>query len=113
MSPNAFHTETDDPEDDRPECFVGYNRDHSIIVTYSYYGFVNLELTEDAYRLSEKALESAIVEVAKLAHQRAMAHMRELQLTLGTSRQVLDRRGLPTADDVEALQHKIEKTPDI
>lgn len=113
MSPNAFQTDTEDTEDDGPEYFVGYNRDHSIIVTYSYYGFVGLELSDRAYRLSEKALGGAIVEVATLAHQRAMAHMRELQLSLGTSPRILDRRGLPTAADVDALQQKIDDDPEI
>ncbi|WP_102144336.1 hypothetical protein [Mycobacterium hubeiense] len=111
MSPNAFHTDTD--EQDRTELFVGYNRDRSIIVTYSHYGFVGLELTDRAYRLTETALGRAIVEVAKLAHQRAMAHLREVQLSLGTSRRILDRRDLPTAEQVDALQQRIDEDPDI
>jgi hypothetical protein len=53
---------------------VGYNRDQSIVVTYSYYGFVGLQLTEAAYRLTEHSAARRIVEVAELAHQRAMAH---------------------------------------
>jgi hypothetical protein len=113
MSPNAFQTETEEPDDDTPELFVGYNRDHSIVVTYSHYGFVALQLTERAYRLTESALARAIVEVAKLAHQRAMAHLREFQLGLGTSRHILDRRGLPTAEDIDKLQQHIDEDPDI
>lgn len=115
MTTNTFHThsDSDGTEDDGPELFVGYNRDHSIVVTYSHYGFAGLELTAAAYRLTENALATAIVEVARLAHQRAMAHLRELQLTLGTPAHILDRRGLPTAADIDTLQHRIDEDPDI
>ena len=113
MSPHTFQAETDETDDDTPELFVGYNRDHCIVVTYSHYGFVALQLTERAYRLTETALARGIVEVAKLAHQRAMANLREIQLGLGTSRHILDRRGLPTAEDVDTLQLRIDEDPDL
>jgi hypothetical protein len=113
LSPNAFHTETEEDTEDTPPLFVGYNRDQSIVVTYSYYGFVDLQLADAAYRLTEKSLARGIVEVAKLAHQRAMAALRELQLSLGTSRHVLDRRRLPTHDDIDALQQRIDEDPDL
>ena len=112
MSRNLFETETDATEDG-PVLFVGRNRDHSIQVTYSYYGFVDLQLTENAYRLTEATLARAIVEVATLAQQRAMAGLRELQLELGTSPRVLDRRGLPTLDDIIALQQRIDEHTEI
>ena len=111
MSNNAFTVE-EPATDDKPELFVGYNRDQSIIVTYSYYGFVGLQLTADAYRLTESSLAHAIVEVAHLAHQRAMASMRELELSLGVPRINLDRRGLPTHDQVDELQKRIHESPD-
>lgn len=114
MSRNLFETETDDDDtEDSPALFVGHNRDHSIQVTYSFYGFVDLQLTETACRLTEASLARAIVEVAALAHQRAMAGLRELQLELGTSPRILDRRGLPTRDDIIALQQRIDEHADI
>lgn len=112
MSRNAFESEPDDDTDDGPPLFVGRNRDQSIVVTYSFYGFVNLKLTENAYRLTESSLARAIVEVANLAQQRAMAGLRELQLQRGTSRHILNRRGLPTHDDVDALQQRIDEHAD-
>ncbi|MEN4464509.1 hypothetical protein VXE65_21060 [Mycolicibacterium conceptionense] len=111
MSNNAFAVEEPTAHDE-PELFVGYNRDRSIIVTYSYYGFVGLQLTADAYRLAESSLARAIVEIAHLAHQRAMASMRELELSLGVAKINLDRRGLPTRDQVDELQHRIHESPD-
>lgn len=112
MSPNTFEPESDENED-QPQLFVGYNRDQSIVVTYSHYGFVGLQLTEAARRRSEDALAGAIVQVANLAHQRAMADLRERQLSWGASRQLLDQRGLPTAADIEGLQRRIDKDPAI
>lgn len=112
MSPNTFERESDENEDD-PQVFVGYNRDQSIVVTYSHYGFVGLQLTEAAGRRGEDALAAAIVQVANLAHQKAMADLRERQLSWGTSRQLLDQRGLPTAADIEALQRRIEEDRDV
>lgn len=111
MSHNTF-TDDEHAHDDGPELFVGYNREHSIIVTYSYYGFVGLQLTAAAYRLSEASLGRAIVEIAHLAHQRAMASMRELELSRGIARIHLDRRGLPTHDQVDQLQQRIDESPD-
>lgn len=112
MSPNTFEPESDENED-QPQLFVGYNRDQSIVVTYSHYGFVGLQLTEAARRRSEDALAGAIVQVANLAHQKAMADLRERQLSWGASRQLLDQRGLPTAADVAGLQRRIDKDPDV
>ena len=112
MSTNAFATETEEADND-PPLYVGYNRDRSIIVTYSHHGFVGLQLTEAAKRFTETSLATAIVEVAHLAQQRARAGLRELQLTLGSSRSALDRYGMPTAEDVAVLQERIDKDPDL
>ncbi len=112
MSPNTFDDESGENQDE-PQVFVGYNRDQSIAVTYSHYGFVGLQLTEAARRRGEDALAGAIVEVANLAHQKAMADLRERQLSWGASRQLLDQRGLPKAADIEALQRRIDDAPDV
>lgn len=113
MSTNAFATETDDSDNTDPPLFVGYNRDRSIIVTYSYYGFVGVQLTEAINRFTETSLATAIVEIAHLAQQRARAALRELQLAQGASRSSLDRYGMPTHQHVAALQERIEKDPDL
>lgn len=111
MSTNAFATEADDSDNTDPPLFAGYNRDRSIIVTYSYYGFVGVQLTEAIKRFTETSLATAIVEIAHLAQQRARAALRELQLTQGASRSALDRYGMPTHHEVAALQERIEKDP--
>lgn len=111
MSNNAFVTESDDSDNTDPPLFAGYNRDRSIIVTYSYYGFVGVQLTEAIKRFTETSLATAIVEIAHLAQQRARAALRELQLTQGASRSALDRYGMPTHHDVAALQERVEKDP--
>ncbi|UCA22894.1 hypothetical protein [Mycobacterium kansasii] len=113
MSTNAFAPQTEESDDNDPPLYVGYNRDRSIIVTYSYYGFVGVQLTEATKRFTETSLATAIVEVAHLAQQRARAALRELQLAQGASRSALDRYGMPTHQDVAALQERIEKDPDL
>lgn len=112
MSPDALDAAPEETEDE-PEIFVGYNRDQSIVVTYSHHGFVGLQLTQAARRRSEQALAAAIVQVADLAHQRAMANLRQRQLNWGVSRTLLDQRGLPTAADIDGLQRRIHEDPDI
>jgi hypothetical protein len=111
LSTKVFATETDDSDNTDPPLFAGYNRDRSIIVTYSYYGFVGVQLTEAIKRFTETSLATAIVEIAHLAQQRARAALRELQLAQGASRSSLDRYGMPTHHDVAALQERIEKDP--
>lgn len=113
MSTNAFDPQTEESDNTDPPLYVGYNRDRSIIVTYSYYGFVGVQLTEATNRFTETSLATAIVEIAHLAQQRARAALRELQLAQGASRSSLDRYGMPTHHDVAALQEHIEKDPDL
>lgn len=113
MSNNAFTKDAEESDDSDPPLYVGYNRDRSIIVTYSYYGFVGLQLTEAIRRFTDTSLATAIVEVAHLAQQRARAALRELQLAQGSSRSALDRYGMPTHQDVAALQERIDKDPDL
>ncbi len=102
--------ENAEPEnDDAPQIFIGHNRDQSIIAYYSYYRFEGLRLTEAAYNLTEESLARAILDVCHLAHQRAMAHMRQWQLSLGSRAHDLNRR-MPTEEAVEELQERIHST---
>ncbi|MDO2986863.1 hypothetical protein P5V30_20245 [Mycobacteroides abscessus subsp. abscessus] len=88
----------------QPELFNAWSRDQSIIVTYSYYGFVGIRLTNDAYKLTVRSLTLAILDLADLAHKKAMASMRQLELSLGVPASNLNSRGLPTLEQVDDLQ---------
>lgn len=92
-----------------PELFTAWSRDQSIVVTYSYYGFVGLRLTNDAYKLTVKSMTLAILDVADLAHKKAMAGMRQLELSLGVPASFLNSRGLPTTEQVDDLQLKLHE----
>lgn len=87
-----------------PELFNAWSRDQSVIVTYSYYGFVGLRLTNDAYRLTVKSLTLTILDLADLAHKKAMASMRQLELSRGVPASFLNSRGLPTTAQVDDQQ---------
>lgn len=105
-------TRADQSTDDAPELFYGYNHNQSVIVAYTVYGFAWLHLTDAAYRLTEASLTRAIVEVAAVAHQRAMAHFREFALGRGIPARHLNERGLPTAETVDDMQRRINEDAD-
>ncbi|SKU61130.1 hypothetical protein [Mycobacteroides abscessus] len=98
------HTPEESQSRQQPELFNAWSRDQSIIVTYSYYGFVGIRLTNDAYKLTVRSLTLAILDLADLAHKKALASMRQLELSLGVPASRLNSRGLPTLEQVDDQQ---------